>query len=224
MNQIHHFADLPTLKEDLERQLSPDWKTMPWLLRQGFRRRLEADGLRRDVFVFIVCFAPVLAAAYYGNYRVLSSQMGTSLAAITSELVAATVLALAGWMGLKAASRYLGWRNPASKVDLCCLYALVQTDKRAGAYVHALLDGNESLRSVDCEVCYFIAGTRGQAVPALGCKQISVWSFWDWHYGVSYTGSSDKTARAGDASEGLVRSKLRGQGHLRREEVLADER
>ena len=208
MSRCHHFADLPSLTQELRSTISSDWHQMPWLLRRALDRRLKSGGLWLDLFVLAVCVGPALASGLLALALMLNS---SSQATGVWRFAASAATLLSGGataVGLSAAARYLCWRRQASDRATRRLFALVHVDTRAATYVHALLDGNESPRGVDCAICDFIARTPDSALAAHGNLGASVWALWDWHLGISYTDATMHTAGSVDAGKGTIRANL----------------
>jgi len=181
------------------------WDEMPWLLKQAFCRRLEADGFTRDICVLVGCLAPAIAAAIMFLAWGIGPLLQTSESSVSVARAALLLLALlAGAHCCRMAVRYRRWRQPAADDSIRRLFALVLVDAAAADYVHALLDGNEFPRGVDCAVCEFLAETHRSALPVFKPGAVSIWTLWDWHLGIPYTDASNHSSGSVDAGKGTV--------------------
>lgn len=205
MNRHHYFADLPGLKQRLEQPLNELQRTLPWLTRQGLKRRLDEDGLHLDVVVLGVCAIPLAITGAVGWQVLRYTNLTDSFAGQLAHLVALIALFLSAQMFFLSARLYIDGQAPASEASLRTLYGLVLSDAAAAEYVHALLDGNESPRNIDMEIAASLAYQNGHTASKVLPGRVSVWTFWDWHYGISYTELATEHERCKDAGDGSVR-------------------
>lgn len=200
MSRRHYFADLSTLKHRLEQHLHSSRRTMPWLLRQSLNRRLDQDGLRRDVVVLGACLTPL--AVFVTVYVQVFSH--TNLSGGFAQLATLAALVVLAWKCLSSAYHYIDSQAPASESKLLTLYSLVLADADAAEYVHALLDGNESPRNIDVAVAAALARQNGQTAPADFDGYVSIWTLWDWHYDIAYTNLANEHHRSRHEGEGRI--------------------
>ena len=182
LRHTHLFADLRTLRNSLTHQVCPVRKSMSWVTRRAFARRLENLGILQDALVAGVCAAALMATAIV----VLQRKLLVSISYPTFALALGLAL-FASYRAAASLRKYAWLGQPLDDKKLAEFFALVQVDWGADRYLETLVDCNEYARNVDAVLARLIAEERGGPAALTLERGLTVSDLYHWRFAKTFS-------------------------------------